>query len=60
MVSFADVQASSSRNIEIYAPHVAIFVRRRTAGIGKAASTALVSKQTPIKAYVIGRDKASR
>lgn len=59
MVSAAQIRASNAQITERSAPRIAVFVGG-TSGIGKAALTALVSKGTPVKIYIIGRDKASR
>jgi NAD(P)-dependent dehydrogenase (short-subunit alcohol dehydrogenase family) len=59
MVSLPEIRASNEQITESTTPRIAVFVGG-TAGIGKATLTALVSKKTPIKVYIIGRDKASR
>lgn len=59
MVSLSEIQASNAQITDSNAPRTAIFVGG-TAGIGKATLTALLSKGTPIKVYIIGRDQASR
>lgn len=55
MPSHSIIKASNASITETTAPKVAVFVGA-TAGIAKAALTLLVSKQTPIKVYVAGRD----
>jgi NADP-dependent 3-hydroxy acid dehydrogenase YdfG len=56
MVTHAQIQASNGQINETYTPRAAVFVGG-TAGIGKATLSALVSQGTPIKVYIIGRDK---
>jgi NAD(P)-dependent dehydrogenase (short-subunit alcohol dehydrogenase family) len=58
MVSLAEIRASNAQIIETNAPRTAVFVGG-TAGIGKAALSALVFKKTPIKVYIIGRGQAN-
>ncbi|CZR68658.1 uncharacterized protein PAC_18557 [Phialocephala subalpina] len=59
MVSISQIRASNARIDETHTPRVAVFVGA-TAGIGRAALTALLSKRLPIKLYIIGRDEANR
>ena len=59
MVSLAEIQASNAQITETTTPRTTVFVGG-TAGIGKAALTVLIAKRTPIKVYLIGRDKSSR
>lgn len=42
-----------------YAPRVAVFVGA-TSGIGKATLSLLVSKGTPLRAYVVGRSESAQ
>jgi NADP-dependent 3-hydroxy acid dehydrogenase YdfG len=58
MVSHAEIRASNAQIIAAHLPRTAVFVGG-TASIGKAALTALVSKNTPLKLYIIGRNKSS-
>lgn len=59
MVSQSEIRTSNSRISHAHTPRVAVFVGG-TAGIGKGALEALISKETPIKVYVIGRNKEGR
>lgn len=57
MVSISRIRASNALITADTVPRVAV-VAGGTAGIGKATLSLLVSKKTPIKIYVVGRDEA--
>jgi predicted amino acid dehydrogenase len=58
MVSLSEIRASNAQIDEDNLPRLTVFVGG-TAGIGKAALTALVSQKTPLKIYILGRNEAS-
>jgi NADP-dependent 3-hydroxy acid dehydrogenase YdfG len=58
MVSLPETRDSNAQISDAYTPRLAVFVGG-TAGIGKAALTALVSQKTPLKIYILGRNEAS-
>lgn len=57
MPSFATIKASNAKITEADTPRVAVYVGA-TAGIARASLKLLVSKKTPIKVYVLGRNES--
>jgi NAD(P)-dependent dehydrogenase (short-subunit alcohol dehydrogenase family) len=58
MVSLPEIRASNAQINEDNLPRLAVFIGS-TAGIGKAALTALVSQKTSLKIYILGRNETS-